>query len=57
MIAELTKAIGDFQWLRDIVITTGKGYARGSTMAFGRMTVSGVDASLIAEQGFAFSKT
>lgn len=57
MIAELTKAIGDFQWLRDIVITTDKGYARGSTMAFGRMTVSGVDASLIAEQGFAFSKT
>lgn len=56
MIAMLSVAISNYQWVRDVVISTDKGYARGATMAFGRMTVSGVDASLVSRQGFAFSK-
>ena len=36
-------------------ITTDKRYARGATMAFGRMTVAGISSALIADQGFCYS--
>ena len=36
-------------------VVTDKRYARGSIAAFGRMTVSGVDAADILEQGFCYS--
>ena len=37
------------------IVTTDTRYARGSTMAFGRSTVSGVPASDLLEQGFCWS--
>lgn len=36
-------------------VTTDKRYARGATMAFGRMTVSGIASTQIEEQGFCYS--
>ena len=36
-------------------VTTDSRFVRGATMAFGRMTVTGVTSSQIAEQGFCFS--
>ncbi|MBR5699031.1 MAG: hypothetical protein IKX44_10500 [Prevotella sp.] len=36
-------------------VTTDKRFARGATMAFGRMTVTGLSSSQIAEQGFCYS--
>lgn len=38
-------------------VTTDTRYARGATMAFGRMTVSGVTASELSEQGFCYGLT
>lgn len=54
MQTELAETTNSYTWTRDIVITADKRYARGTTMAFARMSVSGVDADQIAEQGFAF---
>lgn len=54
MIESVTEAIENYKWTRDAVITADKRYAHGATSAFARMSVSGVDASLIAEQGFAY---
>lgn len=36
-------------------VTTDKRFVRGATMAFGRMTVTGLASSQIAEQGFCYS--
>lgn len=36
-------------------VTTDKRFVRGATMAFGRMTISGIASSQIAEQGFCYS--
>ncbi len=36
-------------------VTTDKRFVRGATMAFGRMTVSGIASSQIDEQGFCYS--
>jgi len=37
-------------------VTTDRRYARGATMAFGRMSVAGVPVSQISEQGFCWSE-
>ena len=37
-------------------VITNPAYARGATMAFGRMSVSGIDATDIAAQGFCYAK-
>ena len=56
----LTQAMDDFQWANPTgaapTVVTDSRYARGATMAFGRMTVSGVPASQITEQGFCWSE-
>ena len=39
------------------VVTTDKRYARGATMAFGRMSYSGISANEVTEQGFCFSES
>ena len=39
----------------DLKVTTDTRFARGATMAFGRMTVAGVATSQISEQGFCYS--
>ena len=36
-------------------VTTDKRFVRGATMAFGRMTVSGISNSQIKEQGFCYA--
>ena len=36
-------------------VTTDKRFVRGATMAFGRMTVSGIASTQIEEQGFCYS--
>ncbi|MCR5130778.1 MAG: hypothetical protein K6C10_04875 [Prevotella sp.] len=38
-----------------LTVTTDSRFVRGATLAFGRMTVSGVSSSDIAEQGFCYS--
>ena len=38
------------------VVTTDSRYARGATMAFGRMSLTGVPSNMIAEQGFCWSE-
>lgn len=57
----LTQAMDDFLWANPTgavpVVVTDKRYARGATMAFGRMSVSGVPASQIMEQGFCWSES
>lgn len=45
--------IGSTAWAQ--TVTTDKRFVRGATMAFGRMTVSGIASSQIAEQGFCYS--
>ena len=45
--------IGSTAWAQ--TVTTDKRFVRGATMAFGRMTVSGIATSQIAEQGFCYS--
>ncbi len=39
------------------VVKTDTRYARGATMAFGRMTVSGIPSAEISEQGFCWSES
>ena len=45
--------IGSTAWAQ--TVTTDKRFVRGATMAFGRMTVSGIATTQIAEQGFCYS--
>lgn len=57
----LTQAMDDFLWANPTgavpTVVTDTRYARGATMAFGRMKVSGVVASQISEQGFCWSES
>ena len=54
MIDELNSAISALE-LDSVRITTNKRHARGSVWAFGRMTLSGIAAADIAEQGFCYA--
>lgn len=60
-IAILNQAIETYLWNNptgDIpVVVTDSRYARGATMAFGRMTVTGTPASNIIEQGFCWAES
>jgi len=52
----LNEAIEDYEWENSgVSVTTDPRYARGSSEAFGRMTVEGIAAKEIAEQGFCWS--
>lgn len=56
----LATAMEDFQWANPTgavpAVVTDSRYARGATMAFGRMSVAGIPSSQIAEQGFCWSE-
>lgn len=57
----LNQAVDTYLWNNptgDIpIVTTDSRYARGATMAFGRMTVAGTAAANIMEQGFCWSES
>ena len=57
----LTAALDKYLWANptgDIpTVTTDQRYARGATMAFGRMGYTGIPASQVSEQGFCWSET
>ena len=59
-LAALSSAMDAFLWDNPTgpvpVVVTDSRYARGATMAFGRMSLSGVPASEIVEQGFCWSE-
>lgn len=57
MVLTVAEATESYKWQRDVVVTSDKRYARGATMAFGRMTVKGATAAQIARQGFAFAQS
>ena len=57
MVLTVAEATESYKWERDVVVTSDKRYARGATMAFGRMTVKGATAAQIARQGFAFAQS
>jgi len=56
----LAAAMEEYMWANPTgaipTVTTDRRYARGATMAFGRMSVAGVPASQISEQGFCWSE-
>jgi hypothetical protein len=58
--AAVTAAMDNFLWENPTgpvpVVVTDSRYARGSTMAFGRMSIAGVPANMIAEKGFCWSE-
>ena len=57
----LTAALDKYLWdnpTGDIpTVTTDQRYARGATMAFGRMGYTGIPASQVSEQGFCWSES
>ena len=57
----LAKACEAYLWANPTgnvpVVTTDKRYARGATMAFGRMSFSGVTTNEVVEQGFCFGES
>ena len=60
-VSMLTAALDKYLWdnpTGDIpTVTTDQRYARGATMAFGRMGYSGIPAAQISEQGFCWSES
>lgn len=52
---DLQQAIQAFEWSSQVAVQTDTRYARGSSQAFARMTVTGASAADIAEQGIAFA--
>ena len=60
-VEKLAAAVDAYLWANPTGVTpnvsTDPRYARGATMAFGRMSYSGVAAADVVEQGFCWSKT
>ncbi|MCI6182455.1 MAG: hypothetical protein MR661_09245 [Prevotella sp.] len=53
----LNTAINNYSWAQKVTINADSRYLRGATMAFTRMTVTGVTTSQIAAKGFVYSKS